>query len=34
MVKSVAEALGGNVSVQSKLGEGTRFTLRLPARPV
>jgi len=33
IVKSVVEALGGNVSVQSELGQGTRFTLRLPARP-
>jgi two-component system sensor histidine kinase ChvG len=32
IVKSVAEALGGTVGVCSALGEGTRFTLRLPAR--
>jgi two-component system, OmpR family, sensor histidine kinase ChvG len=33
IVKSVVEALGGSVSVHSKVGEGSRFTLRLPARP-
>ncbi len=30
VVKSNIEALGGDVSVQSKLGEGTKFTVRLP----
>jgi len=33
IVKSVVEALGGSVGVQSRAGEGTRFTLSLPARP-
>jgi len=33
IVKSVVEALGGSVSVHTVLGEGTRFSLRLPARP-
>ena len=33
IVKSVVEALGGSVEVRSVVGEGTRFTLRLPARP-
>lgn len=32
IVKSVVEALGGSVAVESRVGEGTRFTLRLPAR--
>jgi len=32
IVQSVAEGLGGSVSVTSAVGEGTRFTLRLPAR--
>jgi two-component system sensor histidine kinase ChvG len=33
IVKSVVEALGGSVGVRSVVAEGTRFTLRLPARP-
>jgi two-component system sensor histidine kinase ChvG len=33
IVKSVVSALGGSVEVRSALGEGTRFTLRLPAGP-
>ena len=33
IVKSVVESLGGSVEVRSRLGEGTRFTLALPARP-
>jgi two-component system, OmpR family, sensor histidine kinase ChvG len=33
IVKSVALALGGSVDVHSALGQGTRFTLRLPAGP-
>jgi two-component system, OmpR family, sensor histidine kinase ChvG len=32
IVKSVLEALGGSVSVSSVLGQGTRFTVCLPAR--
>lgn len=32
IVKSVVEALGGSVTVHSRVGEGTRFTLQLPAR--
>ncbi|HEY3255959.1 MAG TPA: HAMP domain-containing sensor histidine kinase [Polyangiaceae bacterium] len=33
IVKSVVEALGGSVEVRSVVGEGTRFIVRLPARP-
>ena len=33
IVQSVVSALGGSVEVRSALGEGTRFTLRLPASP-
>ena len=29
--KSIVEAHGGEVSVASKLGDGTTFTIRLPA---
>ncbi|HKO48702.1 MAG TPA: HAMP domain-containing sensor histidine kinase [Polyangiaceae bacterium] len=32
IVKSVVEALGGSIEVRSAVGQGTRFTLRLPAR--
>ena len=32
MVKWIAEAHGGNVEVQSRLGEGSRFIFRLPVR--
>jgi two-component system sensor histidine kinase ChvG len=32
IVKSVVDALGGSVLVHSTVAEGTRFTLRLPAR--
>jgi signal transduction histidine kinase len=34
IVKSVAEWHGGTVGVISVVGEGTTFTLRLPARPI
>jgi signal transduction histidine kinase len=30
LVKSFIELMGGSVSVQSKLGEGTTFTVRVP----
>lgn len=30
IVKHIAQAHGGNVAVQSEVGEGTRFSLRLP----
>ncbi len=30
MVKGIVELLGGTVAVQSKLGEGSRFTINLP----
>lgn len=30
IVKSIVEKLGGEISVKSKLGEGTTFTIRLP----
>jgi two-component system sensor histidine kinase SenX3 len=30
LVKHIAEAHGGSVSVESRPGEGSRFTLRLP----
>lgn len=32
IVKSVVESLGGSVRVCSRVGEGTQFTLRLPAQ--
>ncbi len=28
--KRIVESLGGNISVESKVGEGTKFTIRLP----
>jgi PAS domain S-box-containing protein len=31
MVKTQVEALGGNITVDSKVGEGTKFTLQFPA---
>ncbi len=34
IVKHAVSALGGQVSVQSKLGEGSLFEVRLPQRPV
>jgi signal transduction histidine kinase len=34
IVKSVALALGGSVDVSAAVGQGTRFTLRLPVGPV
>lgn len=30
IVKTLVEGMGGNVSVQSKLGEGSMFTISLP----
>ena len=32
VVKRIAEALGGTVTYESKIGKGTKFTVRLPAR--
>ena len=32
LVKHIVEAHGGRVSVESRLGEGSRFTLHLPVR--
>ena len=31
IVKQIVESLGGQISVDSKLGEGTKFTFHLPA---
>lgn len=31
LVKEMTEAMGGSVSVESKVGQGSRFTVRLPA---
>jgi signal transduction histidine kinase len=31
-VRSLVRALGGDVTVQSKLGEGTTFTIDLPKK--
>jgi signal transduction histidine kinase len=33
IVKNFVELLGGKIEVQSKIGEGTRFTVRLPTQP-
>ena len=33
LVKTIVEAHGGTINVKSKLGEGTEFTLRIPAAP-
>jgi len=33
IVKSFVEILGGKVSAQSKVGEGSRFSVRLPVNP-
>ncbi len=34
LTRALADLLGGTVAVQSRLGEGTTFTLRLPASPL
>lgn len=34
IVKKLAEVMGGRVMVESKMGEGTTFTVRLPLKPV
>jgi signal transduction histidine kinase len=34
LAKSIAEAMGGRISVVSKVGVGSRFTLHLPASQV
>ena len=34
IVKQAAEAHGGMVLVESEVGQGTTFTVRLPLRPV
>ena len=33
IVKELCERMDGSVSLESKLGEGTTFTVRLPAPP-
>ncbi|HEY5038620.1 MAG TPA: HAMP domain-containing sensor histidine kinase, partial [bacterium] len=33
IVKGLAESMGGSVSLESRLGQGTTFTIRLPMRP-
>ncbi|MEK6220772.1 MAG: ATP-binding protein, partial [Chloroflexota bacterium] len=32
IVKSIAEKLGGSIEVESRLGQGSVFTLRIPLR--
>jgi signal transduction histidine kinase len=34
LAKSIAEAMGGSISVVSKVGVGSRFTLHLPLAKV
>jgi DNA-binding response OmpR family regulator len=34
ITRRLCEMMGGEISVSSELGQGTRFTVRLPARPV
>jgi light-regulated signal transduction histidine kinase (bacteriophytochrome) len=31
--KRIIEAHGGNISVESRIGEGTTFTVMIPTRP-
>jgi signal transduction histidine kinase len=33
VIKRMTEALGGDVSFESKEGKGTTFTVRLPQKP-
>jgi signal transduction histidine kinase len=34
IVKQLVEAMGGSIVVESRIGEGTTFTITLPLRPV
>jgi signal transduction histidine kinase len=33
VIKRIVEALGGNISYESQVGKGTKFTVRLPPPP-